>query len=126
MTEEDFTREFWVTRDGRILKISEIDNDHLLNILKMIERKAAMSLMQDFVCLPEIMQPRGDGAQMAFEDASREAMEAGGELGYEGYHWLLEEAIRRGITTEKEREDYGSRAELAAWGMFEPELKGGK
>ena len=56
----------WTTKDGRELKIAEMTTGHIENALAMLERNGSISMAHLNVYLrgPE---PRGDGAQMAFE-----------------------------------------------------------
>lgn len=114
MTEEEFEREFWVSKDGTVNKIKDLNDGHLLNILKLLERAHAITLARDYICLPEAQMPRGDGANDAFDAEFDRKMVEGPEHTYSGYRWLLEEAIHRKITTQDERERYTSDMETSA------------
>lgn len=56
----------WTTKDGRKLPVKDMETGHIQNALAMLKRKGFVSVKTLNIYLrgPE---PRGDGAQMAFE-----------------------------------------------------------
>jgi hypothetical protein len=100
------TAEFWTTRDGRRLKLKAMDDEHILNILRMGVRaqwrKAHREAMKDLT-----FAYAGDGGceylgDVQYEDAMRKAAdpkERGRKLALSPlYAPLLQEAKRRGLS----------------------------
>lgn len=63
--------ETWKTRDGRLIKLEDLELSHLKNIVAMLERKA--ETIEMVYSLNELgwleNMPMGDHAQDAFENA---------------------------------------------------------
>ena len=91
----------WVTKDGREIKIGDMDNDHLINSINMLKRSAhQMRLNHEVLGYSMLGIVNGDMAQYAIEN----------ELFYEGqmsdeewlecytlYGKLMEEVRKRNI-----------------------------
>jgi hypothetical protein len=89
----------WTTRDGTVLLLSAMDDQHLVNTLKMLKRKAAFAAAHNARILLSGPQPHGEGAQMAFD---QELMEAGNidNFLHESYEDLIWEAKKRKLKYE--------------------------
>lgn len=60
----------WKTRDGRVLPIADMGDDHLANTIRMLRRKGFIgrSTLEAYMT----SGPSGDMASMAFEQEQRE------------------------------------------------------
>jgi hypothetical protein len=96
----------WTCKDGRRVRICDMDNQHLVNTVRMLERKMedAQSAMNPFMYPP----PQGEMALMAWENECARYHEGsfdddGGDLTYllssrhPLYEPLLDELERRGL-----------------------------
>lgn len=76
----------WKTKTGELIKITELENDHLINIIRMLERKAKNEFKYFLSML------RGKEIKPNFtEDTTWE------DFLPEIYQKLIEEAVNRGI-----------------------------
>jgi len=86
----------WTTRDGETVAIKDMKDNHLLNTCRFMENKTvALGNMYRYADHP-IWGPRGDGAQMAFQNELSD-ME---EQSWAVYHWihaLSDEIQKRGL-----------------------------
>lgn len=57
----------WRCKDGRQIPVKKLEGDHLLNILRMLNRHAKYELLLTVSSYLNGPYPNGDGAQMAFE-----------------------------------------------------------
>lgn len=83
----------WTTKDGREIPVRLMDNGHLLNTIRMLER-AAEQKVQDFMEYP---MPNGDMAVMAWEQEFGRMCDAEVEDFFPIYKYLIAEAARRGL-----------------------------
>ncbi len=92
------TKPTWTTQFGDVLLIEEMDDQHIINTIKMLWRNASLKAFQQAMKMVHGPQPRGDGAMMAFEQ-ELDAIDAETFL-HEAYDDLVMEANKRGL-------DYG-------------------
>jgi hypothetical protein len=98
---DDETSDVWKTKEGRLIQIVELENGHLLNIIRLIERMHAAALTA-YMIGPE---PQGEMAKDAF-DREFDALDEEGPSGFhEQYDLLCEEADRRRIDSPEIRRD---------------------
>jgi hypothetical protein len=90
----------WICKDGTQVRIEEMTDAHLMNAIKLLERFYACTV-GGYMLGPE---PRGEMAQDAFEQEFDALCEAGPEALAPQYDVLVEEAERRGLDTEKQRQ----------------------
>lgn len=108
----DYDVRYWVTRDGRAMLVAEMEDGHLINTIRFIERNEEAYRLRMLLALtniPEWMEPRGDMAQDAF-DAEVDRLAGAGEEGdledlFLQYRWLREEAAERGLLEYTAPED---------------------
>lgn len=81
----------WTTKDGRGIPVRLMDNGHLLNTIRMLER-AAEAKVQAFMDCP---MPNGDMAVMAWEQEFGVMCDAEVEDFFPIYKHLIAEAARR-------------------------------
>jgi len=67
--------EFWVTKEKKRLRIRDIDDGHLVNILRFLRRRCEAIRTHRSLQMLEGPGPRGDAACMAF-DAELDHMES--------------------------------------------------
>ncbi len=86
-------RKYWETKSGEEIEYKKIENDHLLNILKWIEKRAEEGITLQY----------GGGA-WDIDDAWYEEEHLTGRdvLKHFDYRGLLKEALRRDLLTVKE------------------------
>lgn len=86
----------WKTKDGRKIRIKDLDDGHLVNCIKMIERNVAW--------LQSIIPPPMFNGEMAQLYADREydrMVESGPDYFFPIYDDLCEEATRRQLSWNK-------------------------
>jgi len=57
----------WKTKDGRKIRICDMEDDHLLNTIKLLHRHALYSLKNICISYMSYPYPSGDGARDAFD-----------------------------------------------------------
>lgn len=60
----------WRTLDGRAIPLNELDDEHLISILRMLKRNAIMRLGAIQARYLLIPPPDGDAAYLAYEEES--------------------------------------------------------
>lgn len=85
----------WVTQDGRRLRYSELTNEHLVNILRMLKQRAIESFAS-IIKLPELS---GDGATLA-NDVEGMIEEGWYSCVHSKFDSLVKEAEKRGLRWE--------------------------
>lgn len=91
----------WKTKDGRLIPFSDIGDDHLVNILKMLVRGAVAKKAEKLAVYVNGPQPRGDEALTAFEKEFCRLMNADfRDFAWPQFAGLLEEAKRRGSSID--------------------------
>ena len=66
----------WTTKDGRRLRICDMDNEHLVNTIKLLQRVAETKKIHSVVLMTTCVGPNGDMAQLAFDDAFDQTLES--------------------------------------------------
>ena len=59
----------WTTRDGRVIKVDDLETDHLANIVAMLKRKGFCSYDEFMSAAAGVHCLQGEYAQMAAEEA---------------------------------------------------------
>ena len=93
-------RGFWKTREGQQVRIRDMDDRHLLNTLRMLQRHAWRRLVAANLAYIDGPRPTADMAEMAFEAEADHVAELTTEDALEDmpkYQELAEEARRRGL-----------------------------
>ena len=83
----------WTTKEGHRIAVRDMDNGHLLNTIRFLER-AAERKVQDFMSCP---MPNGDMALMAWEQEFDAMCSAEVEDFFPIYKHMIAEAVRRGL-----------------------------
>lgn len=58
---------YWVTKDFQVLHVSEMEDSHLLNTMKFLQRKIAAHCAKTRIFYLSCPEPHGDGAMDAFD-----------------------------------------------------------
>jgi hypothetical protein len=88
----------WVTKNSKRIAFKDLGDKHLLNILNMLKRKAEDLKIAKDLLLTRLPEPRGDMAQMAFEDECNHQWDSPWtEFVHHQFDDLLSEAERRGL-----------------------------
>lgn len=74
-----YKRGYWITADKQVLKISDLDENHLINIVRMLARNAYIRAQRRNPWL--LPEPRGEMAQDAYWHAVDVWESEGGTLG---------------------------------------------
>lgn len=59
----------WTTRDGRVIKVEDLETDHLANIVAMLRRKGFCTMDEFMDAAAGVNLLAGEYAQMAAEEA---------------------------------------------------------
>lgn len=57
----------WVTREGQYIPIHELDDEHLVNIVRLLHRRATNYVIKTRRFYLSCAEPRGEMAQVAFD-----------------------------------------------------------
>ncbi len=91
----------WTTKDGRNIKIVDMDNDHLINSIRLLRRIVGkMRLNHELSVLSALKFVNGDMAQYAIESSLDLEMQISNEEWldcYTAHGDLMKEVIRRDI-----------------------------
>ena len=88
----------WTTKDGRRLKIYDMDDSHLLNTIAMLQRNAEAKRIDTSVWYTFCEEPHGDGAMDAFMSEQEAIWNSTWEDWVpEIYENLTDDAKRRGL-----------------------------
>lgn len=94
----------WTTKDGRKIAIKDMEGNHLLNTIRMLQRGAAALQSRETASFFMLGEPQGDMAQDAYHAEMDELMDMG-PLEYletrEDYKALTQEAKRRRLSIPK-------------------------
>jgi hypothetical protein len=85
----------WKTRDGTKIRIRDLDDEHLLNILRLLDRVHEHNVAQ-WISIPP---PHGDIAQDCWEREMDTMLEADAALSFPIYADLWTEALDRELLT---------------------------
>jgi hypothetical protein len=111
--------DIWTTRDGREIKIADMDDEHLMNTIKMLERNHAV-VINEYLHAPVL---NGEMAQDAFENEFDRLSEDGPGCLDPRYDIMIEEADRRKLDTEKVRLERRVSIELGYFNDWGNDLK---
>ena len=64
---EGNTEATWTTRDGRVLRIVDMSDNHLINTIRMLRRKYVAKLATTVAWYATCTGPQGDMASVAFD-----------------------------------------------------------
>lgn len=81
----------WKCKDGTEIKVSDMEDSHLINSIKMLERKGFVS-PEALMCYFGGPEPLGDMAQLAFDQAFDEICQ---KTPFAPLGWLESEAKNR-------------------------------
>lgn len=88
----------WTTRDGSVVLIRDMADGHLMNAIRLVERRHAFSVLA-LILSP---RPQGEHAGYAFDEMCDRVDEEGPAATCPVYDDLLDEAVERGLTTYEE------------------------
>ena len=89
----------WTTKDGTKISIPQLEDSHLMNIIRLLERQYALTISA-YLCGPE---PSGDMAQDCFDREFDTLNEGGPSALNPQYDELIEEADKRGLDSRDSR-----------------------
>lgn len=100
-TRADYWRKgYWVTAEGEIIAVTDIPDDHLLNIACFLFRAAEAKADREAMKYLRMPGPQGDMAQLAWDQALDRLAEYGATdrfATHPFYPFLSRELIRRGL-----------------------------
>jgi len=97
----------WITKDGLELEISKMKDDHLENTIKMLIRAAMIRREESVASLLRLTPPNGDGAQMAYEEECRSAIDESWEnFTHLSFKDIYKETKKRKLFTKASVEAY--------------------
>ena len=105
----------WTTKDGRKVRICDMEDDHLINTVRMLQRNGEARRINNSVYYATCMGPNGEMAQLAFEQECDQMWDATFESYVPRiYYNLVDEAERRRLTipTQLQRVDIDARVIL--------------
>lgn len=91
---------YWTTKDGERMLMSDMSDGHLVNSAKMMQRNGGALWQQAIMRMMTGMQPRGDGAQDAFDSELQALENMSGEeflAQHPTYQGLLHELKKRNL-----------------------------
>lgn len=93
--------EIWTTKDGRVIKITDMEDDHLINTIRLLKRRVKhMRLGHELHGLSVLNFVQGEMATFAIEQSLEQEAAMSDDIWldhYTPYDELLEEAKRRDI-----------------------------
>jgi hypothetical protein len=99
---------YWVTKDKQKIKIKDLTDSHLMNVIFLIERNYAKTIAF-YLYGP---QPRGEMACDAFDREFDQLDEGGPSYFHPSYDPLVEEAEKRGLDNIEQRNERNLNLEL--------------
>lgn len=90
-------RKIWITKDGTKIRIKDMTDSHLLNTIKMLDRKHSRVIL-DAYCFANMLN--GEMAQYQMEGEIDRLEEGDASQWCLLYDDLMEEASRRNITIQ--------------------------
>ncbi len=94
----------WITRDKQVMTFKDITDEHLTNILIYLQKKAKIEYDADVATFYALGEPRGDMAQLAWDEEERYLLEEQSPLDYlarDVYNPMYEEFERRKLENDK-------------------------
>lgn len=102
MNLEGYTKTIWKTRDGRRIRVSKLEDGHLVRIINFLRKRALHWQFNDFMRMGHYAENAPDGAAMAVEQEMDRLvkMEPDQYLStvIPTYDALLRELEKRGLT----------------------------
>jgi hypothetical protein len=92
------TKTIWETKDGRRVRVRDMEDGHLVNTIHLLNRAYERRLLSLAFLIDGPGGPQGDGAQDCAAREMATAEECGPGLEYPTYDALCDEADRRRLT----------------------------
>jgi len=95
----------WRTKDGTVIRVKDMDDDHLRNTIRMLQKNALAKRELHTLSYLVGPYPQGEMAQVAFDSEFDQLLDSSWmEFVPEVYNLMLEEARVRGIEAEYDEE----------------------
>lgn len=95
------TKTTWKTSNGRLIKVSEMEDTHLVNTIKLLRRNAQKLILQELAQMANYINNAPDGAAMAAMSEADRIIEMTDDeyLSHRlpAFDALLLEAVNRGL-----------------------------
>lgn len=112
-------RQHWTTKDGRVLLVSEMEDRHLVNTIRMLRRNVEAYRLAHLSQMWRYMESAPDGAYDACDDAARQTEQMSTEeflkMVKPCYATMLAEAEVRGLVIQSVSPRDVERAALGAF-----------
>lgn len=88
----------WTTKSGDRIRICDMSDSHVMNTIRLLQRKAAACKAADDAWYATCVPPNGEGASDAFDHECEEAWSSPATAGLPlVYESLIADAMRRGL-----------------------------
>lgn len=106
-----FSKDTWITKDGRKIKIKDLSENHIYNIVRMLNRSFQAETLNMVITARNL---NGDVASYHADEVIAEIDEAGPAGMFPIYESLAEEMLSRDMSQDlKKAEDDGARYGIA-------------